>query len=119
MMLSDDYERPEARERAAQLATNQEVNRVARSGVAFCPVSSAGGFAANAYTAVINGKHYLAVFHWEDTKAVEEVDLSRAQLSPGTVWKELWSGKTMQDEQGILRWYADGCDTILLEEMTV
>lgn len=118
MMLSDDYERPEARERAMQLATNREVNEVARSGVAFCPVSSNGGFACDTYTAVINGKHYLAVFHWEDTNEVKEVDLSRAQLTPGTVWKELWSGKTMQDEQGILKWDVEGCDTILLEEVT-
>lgn len=118
MMLSDDYERPEARERAMQLATNREVNEVARSGVAFCPVSSNGGFACDTYTAVINGKHYLAVFHWEDTKEVKAVDLSRAQLTPGTVWKELWSGKTMQDEQGILKWDVEGCDTILLEEVT-
>ena len=118
MMLSDDYERPEARERAMQLATNREVNEVARSGVAFCPVSSNGGFACDTYTAVINGKHYLAVFHWEDTNEVKEVDLSRAQLTPDTVWKELWSGKTMQDEQGILKWDVEGCDTILLEEVT-
>ena len=49
---------------------------------------------------------------------MKEVDLSRAQLTPGTVWKELWSGKTMQDEQGILKWDVEGCDTILLEEVT-
>lgn len=117
MMLSDDYECPEARERTIQFATDREVNRVARSGAAFCPIASSGGSAAHAYTAEIDGKQYLAVFHWEEKEEETEVDLARAQLRPGTVWKELWSKKTMEDEQGILRWHACGCDAILLEEV--
>ena len=36
MMLSDDYERPEARTRAELLATNREVNALAASMVSFC-----------------------------------------------------------------------------------
>ena len=57
------------------------------------------------------------MFHWEEKEEETEVDLARAQLRPGTVWKELWSKKTMEDEQGILRWHACGCDAILLEEV--
>ena len=59
---------------------------------------------------MINGRHYLAVFHWLEKEEETTVDLERAQLQPGTVWKELWSKKTMQDEHGILRWNVCGCD---------
>lgn len=117
MMISDDYGCPEARERTLRFCTDKAVNAVARSGVAFCPVSSAGGSASAAYTALINGRHYLAVFHWLEKEEETTVDLERAQLQPGTVWKELWSKKTMQDEHGILRWNVCGCDAILLEEV--
>ena len=50
-------------------------------------------------------------------KRETEVELARAQLRPGMVWKELWSKKTMEDEQRILRCHACECDAILLEEV--
>ena len=57
------------------------------------------------------------MFHWEEKEEETEVELARAQLRPGIVWKELWSKKTMEDEQRILRCHACECDAILLEEV--
>lgn len=117
MMLSDDYERPEARERAAILTSNREINAIARSGVAFCPCFSNGSSASCAYTAQIQGKHYLAIFHWVPEKEIVEVNCAGAGLPAGVKCKELWSGRVLSDQNGMLRWQADGCDAIVLKEV--
>ena len=116
MMLSDDYERPEARKRAKTLASNREINDIARFGAAFCPVSSHGSSASEAYTAVVNGKHCLAVFHWKENEEDIEIDCARAGVPSERTWRELWSGTVYRDEQGILRWHVCGCDAIVLAE---
>lgn len=63
MMLSDDFERPQARRRAELFAVNREVNELAASMVSFCPVEAEGASASAAYTAVVGGKQCVALFH--------------------------------------------------------
>lgn len=116
MMLSDDYEREEARKRTLQLAGNREINRMAAAGVSFLPVESNHDSASSAYTAVIGQKQYLALFHWQEKEEVVRVDCERAGLCQGTEYTELWSGETMQDEDGFITWKAQGCDAVVLKE---
>ena len=116
MMLSDDYEREEARKRTLKFAGNREINRMAAAGVSFCPVEANNGSASSAFTAEIDGKKYLALFHWQDGEETVHVDCKRAGLCPETVYTELWSGQEMRDENGILSWKARGCDAAVFKE---
>ncbi len=116
MMLSDDYECQEARERALRFACNPAVNRIAASGTAFVPVHSAGCSASAAYTATIDGKRCIALFHWSDQKETVTLCAERAQLPGQGRYVDLWSGEARAMENGILRWEAEGCDALLLEE---
>ncbi len=117
MMLSDDFERPEARSRAEKLATNREVNALAASRVSFCPVESAGASASAAFTAAVDGKQCLALFHWREGDETVQVECGHAGIRPGIRYRELWSGEQMQDEDGVLSWRAHGCDAVLLREL--
>lgn len=117
MMLSDDFARPEARERALTFSGNREVNALAASGTAFVPVESNGGSASAAYTGTVDGTRYVALFHWEDKAETVCLDCGRAGLKEGTAYRELWSGQTFRDAEGTLRWDAEGCDCILLKEL--
>lgn len=117
MMLSDDYEREEARQRALKFAGNREINAMAAAGVSFTPVESNNASASNAYAAVINGKQYVALFHWFDGGETVRVDCGRAGLRAGITYQELWSNTQMRDENGVLCWKADGCDAIVLKEL--
>ena len=116
MMLSDDYERPEARERARRFACNREVNRVAASQTAFIPAESAGSSSSEAYTAVIEGKACAALFHWKEGKDTVVLDAARAGLPADAEYTDLWTGRSFRSENGILRWEAEGCDALLLRE---
>ncbi|MBQ6551263.1 MAG: hypothetical protein IJL78_07640 [Lachnospiraceae bacterium] len=113
MLLSDDFSRPEARERALTLAGNPEVNRIARSEKAFRPVDSNGTSAAHAYTAVIDGKQYLAVFSWRTAPETVTVDAARAGIPAGT-YRELYTGERFDLTEG-LTWKTEGCDALILE----
>ena len=117
MMLSDDYERPEALKRTHQLAGNPEINRLAASGVPFCPVEAESASASSAFTAVIDGKQYAALFHWNDTEERIQVNCIRAGLRTGVRYQELWSGEIMRDENGQIIWTAKGCNAIVLKEI--
>ena len=114
MMLSDDYELPVARERAVRYAGNPEINQIARSGIAFCPVESAGASASQAYTGEINGKKYLAIFYWGTEKCVVSLALCRAGLPKRARIRELWSGKQAEVE-GYIPWEFDGCGAAVFE----
>lgn len=116
MMLSDDYGREEAKERTRLLSSNREVNRVAASRVAFRPVEAGDASASHCYTAVIDGKQYIAMFSWRNGAQTIELDPERAGLKTGVSYKELWSGRSIQEENGVLRWYAKDCDAVLLKE---
>lgn len=117
MLLSDDYERQEARRRAKLLTGNREINEAAASMISFCPVEAEGASASSAFTAVIGGKQYVALFHWKKNRETVQVDCSRAGIRQGACYKELWSGSKMQDENGMIVWQAEGCDAILLKEV--
>lgn len=116
MMLSDDYQRSKARERTLQFASNREINRMAAAGVSFCPVESNHDSASSAFTAVIDGKQYIALFHWHNGEETVCVDCARAGLRPGTAYTELWSGDSVQDEKGTISWKVRDCDAIVLKE---
>ena len=116
MMLSDDYENPEARARTKKFAGNREVNQVAASQIAFTPVESAQSSASNAYTAVIEGKQYIALFHWNSKKETVKLRTTRAGLRKRVVYKDLWSGQICTEKNGALCWNVSGCDALLLME---
>lgn len=117
MMLSDDYERPEARKRAHQFACNREVNELAASQTVFAPVESAQSSASAWYTAEWKGKHYIAAFHWTEKEEVLFLNLKRAGLDGKKSYRDLWSGAEFFGETEILQWRAEGCDALLLEEI--
>lgn len=116
MMLSDDYEDPMACERTKKLATNRAVNQIAASQVAFVPVESAQSSASRAYTAAIDGRRYVALFHWNRVEETVALCAARAGLHEQAVYVDLWSGKTYATEDGVLRWTVSDCDALLLME---
>ena len=113
MMLSDDYERPEARRRTEMLACNAEVNAIAASRTAFVPVEAADSFASRAFTAAIDGKVYLALFALKAEGETLSVSCARAGIPEGS-YRDLWSGETFVSKNGFINWQADGCDALLL-----
>lgn len=117
MMLSDDYENQTARERAKKYAGNKAVNHVAASQTAFMPVESAQSGASAAYTARIDEKQYIALFHWNGGKETVTLSGGRAGLREQSRYMDLWSGEKYAVKNGVLRWKAEGCDALLLMEM--
>ena len=53
---------------------------------------------------------------FDEKEEVVRVDCERAGLCQGTEYTELWSGETMQDEDGFITWKAQGCDAVVLKE---
>ena len=110
LLLSEDYSREGAKERTIKIAGNPQVNEIARKGIVFRPVESAGTGACCAYTAKIDGTDYAALFHLKGNT----VDLERAGLPEGS-YTDLWTGSTYQTEQGFLRIpFSGGTDAVLL-----
>ncbi len=114
MLLSDDYDRPEARERALCFATNREANDIARSRVAFRPAESGGVSAAHVYTARIGDEQYAAVFSWKPY--AERITLSpdRAGIPCGK-YRDIWTGRVFDCGAGPILWDTEGCDALLLK----
>ena len=112
MLLADDYTRPEAMERTLRIAGRTEINRIAASGTAFRPVDSAGGSASHAYTAMICGKTYTALFAWNSRPEDISVSCQRAGIPEGT-YRDLWTGKKTVTENGMLTWHFQGTDAAL------
>ena len=115
MLLSDDYDDPAARAKALRYAGNPEVNALARSRVAFRPVDFHFSSASHAFTAEIDGEHYLAVFAWQSHPERIETDLDRAGTGKG-IYRDLWTGKTFDLSGGKLIWEPEGCDALLLKK---
>ena len=113
MMLSDDYDREEARSRARLFATNREVNEVARRRPDFRPVCSADAWASRAFCAELNGRHYLAMFSLNKRGERVEVDCRKYGLPEGS-WRDLWTGRRLSTNGGVLSWETDDCDAMLL-----
>lgn len=114
MMLSDDYDRPEAVERAKMFATNAEVNRVAASHIAFMPVEANGPSASHAFTATVDDTQYVALFTWDMAGETQELCCKRAGIPAGK-YRDLWSGKIFDASSGVITWTTEGCDAILLK----
>jgi len=113
MMLSDDYERPEARERTEMFACNAEVNAVAAARTAFVPVEAADSFASQAFTAQICNRTYLALFALKAEGETVNVCCKRADIPEGC-YRDLWTGKTFVSKNGTITWQTEGCDALLL-----
>ena len=116
MLLSEDYNRPGAKERTIQIAGNPAVNAVASSGVVFRPVDAASGSACPAYTAQIQGETYAALFAWKGRAETISVSLYRSGLPEGT-YEDLWTGKRVQTESGKLSWTFEETDAALLKKV--
>ena len=113
LLLSDDYDQEEARERTLKFATNRRINRIAASGIAFRPVESAGGSSGHVFTAVIEGKQYVAVFNWNSEYAQIKCRCDRAGIPNGT-YTDLWTGKQSRTTEGVLTWDFDSTGAVLL-----
>ena len=113
MMLSDDYDRPEAMSRARMFATNPRVNAVARARADFRPVCSADAWASRAFSAEIDGRSYLAMFSLNKRGETVKVDCRRYALPEGT-WRDLWTGRPVSTANGVITWETDDCDAMLL-----
>lgn len=113
MLLSDDYDVPEACERTRAIATNERVNRVARSGVAFRPMDSAGGSACNVFTGMVGGLQHVAIFNWSGEPATVEVSLARSGIEAG-IYEDLWTRTRVSARGGRLSWDFEGSDAALL-----
>lgn len=116
MLLSDDYTVPGTMERTVRIAGNPAVNAVARSGVAFRPADSAGSSAAHAYTAVVDGAQYAAIFAFGRRLETVAVDLARVGLPEGE-YEDLWTGRRVSAKDGALSWTFEGTDAALLRRL--
>ena len=85
--------------------------------VSFCPVESSDASASAVFTAVIDGKQCLALFHWKGGIETVQVDCRHAGIRSGVRYRELWSGEEMWDVDGIISWRVQGCDAVLLKEV--
>lgn len=110
---SDDFRIKEARSRAMEILACEEINAVAKRGIAFRPVEgNTKDAACDTFVSYEEGEDalYLAVFNFSssETKAIQ-LDLERIGLDPAGKYEmyDLWSKETVQ--------MADG-DEILLEE---
>jgi len=114
MLLSDDYDIPEACERAFKFAGNGEINALARSHRAFRPAEFNASSASHAYSAEIDGGIYLAVFSWKNSGELIAVDTDRAGVPEGT-YRDMWTGRRFSSEKGRIFWETDSCDALLLK----
>lgn len=106
LLDSDDFRIKEARERAVEMLTCEEINAVAKRGIAFRPVEwNTGDVACDIFVSndTENGSLYLAVFNFRNnhTKAMR-IDLERVGLDPDEeyVMYDLWSDETVMMTDG-------------------
>jgi hypothetical protein len=96
----DDVTRASARRRLETYLTNNAVNAVARLGKPFRPVEgNSGRNAPDVMTLYDGGNWYLAAFHFDGgAGTTRAVDLARAGLEPGTLYKvtDLWTGRAWE-----------------------
>lgn len=106
MLTSDDYGEAAARERAAYVLGNEEVNAVARKGESFYPVSGAQGeFAADVFMRKDGETTVLAVFNYNLSEEKEmEIPLEDMEMDPKTVVviRDLWTKKETECSSGVL-----------------
>lgn len=56
------------------------------------------------------------MFSWETGEQIVELDPLRAGLKTGVSYRELWSGKTVQEKDGRISWNIKDCDAALFKE---
>ncbi|HBA47409.1 MAG TPA: hypothetical protein DCZ91_06355 [Lachnospiraceae bacterium] len=110
---SDDFRIKEARSRAMEILACEEINAVAKRGIAFRPVEgNTKDAACDAFVSYEEGEDalYLAVFNFSSSETkVMQLDLERIGLDPAGKYEiyDLWSKETVQAVDG---------DEISLEE---
>ncbi|NLO09618.1 MAG: hypothetical protein GX129_07065 [Clostridiales bacterium] len=105
----------EARTRVKAIATNPEINNIARIGKAFRPLELDGVKASEAYYLSHEGHIYLALFNFEDRKAEKKVNIRDVGLDKSIKAIELWQNKTYTIHDNMLTVELDGCDAALFE----
>lgn len=97
MITSDDYRIPQARERAGEVLGNERVNRIARKGESFFPVSgSSGETAADIFARQEENGMTAALFNYSISEEKESlVELERLGLDSeeGYAWEDLYTGE--------------------------
>ena len=91
MILSDNYDRPEARDRARLLANNAEINALARIGRPFRPVELRSD-TTPFYTLTHEGRHYAAVFNFSEEAQTLSFRACRGGLPERGTARDLRSG---------------------------
>lgn len=103
---SDDFRIEEARDRAAEILTNEEINAVAKKGEAFRPVEGNTKDAACDTFVRYDGDEdalYLAVFNFSSSeKKVMQLDMERIGLDADSEYEmyDLWSKETTEIKDG-------------------
>lgn len=98
---SDDFRVQEARERAIKMLTCEEINAVAKRGIAFRPVEgNTGDRACDVFVSYDEKeeKLYLAVFNFSDSEVKTlRIDLGRIGLNPIGEYEmyDLWSNENV------------------------
>ncbi len=105
-ILGDDLSESgteETKSRVLKIATNPDINEMARKCKSFRPVEHGiGDSAADMFYYQTDDVMYVAAFNFSDTPTSKKIDLSRLGLQNNTSYyaEELWAHKTMSIEKG-------------------
>lgn len=115
MILSDNYDKPEARERSRKLANNEAVNALARIGKPFRPVELRSD-TTPFYTLQHEGRYYAAIFNFSKKEKTLSFQASRGGLPAAGRAVSLWDASEITYEENI-QVTLPGCDCALFEIM--
>ena len=115
MILSDNYDRPEARERARRFANSEALNAIARIGRPFRPVELRSD-TTPFYTLQHEGRYYAAIFNFSKEEKTLSFRAERGGLPAAGRAVSLWDGSEMRYEKE-LRVTLPGCDCALFKIM--
>lgn len=120
MLLSDKFgpfgkedEIKEARERVLKIANDNELNEVGRIGKPFIPVCIKSD-TTNIYFLVDNGKHYVAIFNFENKKQTISIDASKVDcMNEGSIYN--LNTKEKYPYIGLIKVNLEAYDSAILE----
>ena len=115
MILSDNYDKPEARERARRFANSEALNAIARIGRPFRPVELRSD-TTPFYTLQHEGRYYAAIFNFSKEEKTLSFRAERGGLPAAGRAVSLWDGSGMRYEKE-LRVTLPGCDCALFKIM--
>lgn len=115
MILSDNYDKPEARERSRKLANNEAVNALARIGKPFRPVELRSD-TTPFYTLQHEGRYYAAIFNFSKKEKTLSFQASQGGLPAAGRAVSLWDASEITYEENI-QVTLPGCDCALFEIM--